>query len=485
MQKTEKAFPSVASKIIAFLLVVGLTFGIQEGYADETEAIDKFLSLESTEDLPAIKKRKIIRALVTYSRTDFTILPNGRPKGVQVELLANFEKQLNKGISREFDKTRVVFVPTTFDRLLDDLNAGKGDIAASMLTITPEREKQVDFVSGGVMSVNEIIVTHKSISDINQLDDLAGREVFVLKDSSYAEHIRELNKSFKSRGLDPIQLTEADSHLITPDILEMLNAGIVKITVVDDFEAMLWSKVLNNIRLSDQVHVKSDTRVGWAIRKNNPLLHQELKAFSKTVKKGTLLGNILFERYFVNTKWIENPIAESEQSKFRQVMNIFEKYADQYDFDVLAAVAQAYQESMLDHSMKSHRGAIGIMQLLPTTAADPNVNISDIHILENNIHAGVKYLSFIKNRYFSDPAISPDDRLAFTWAAYNAGPANVIKMRNRAKKLGLNPDIWFGHVEHAAAKLVGNETVSYVRNIFKYYIAYKMIRDNLEARNDK
>jgi len=224
------------------------------------------------------------------------------------------------------------------------------------------------------------------------------------------------------------------------------------------------------------VAIKSGTQIGWVVRKNNPALLKQLVAFRKTVKKGTLLGNILFKRYFGNSKWIQNPIAESERSKFRRVIGIFDRYAKQYDFDALAGVAQAYQESRLDHSRKSHRGAVGIMQLLPTTAADPNVGIPNIDSLENNIHAGVKYLAFIRNRYFSDPAISPEDRLAFSWAAYNAGPARVRKMRLQAERLGLYPNAWFGNVELAAARIVGNETVSYVRNIFKYYIADELIK---------
>ncbi len=478
IQKTEAALLKKTYSIYGFVLLLIMS-AQQVLSADNIDPVEKLISLESTVDLPTIKERKSLRALVTYSRTDFTILANGKPKGLQVELLSNFEKQLNKGIKREVDKTRIVFIPTTFDKMLTDLNSGKGDIAASLLTITPERQKEVDFVTGGVMKVNEIVVTHASVSNINKPEDLAGREVYVLRNSSYAEHLRELNKNFKTRGLKPIKIIEADSHLLTPDILEMLNAGVVKITIVDDFEAKLWVQVLDNIRLLDQVAIKSGTQVGWAIRKNNPELRKALQEFRKTVKKGTLLGNILFKRYFANTKWIKNPIAESERSKFRQVISIFDKYAEQYDFDVLAAVAQAYQESQLDHSRKSHRGAVGIMQLLPTTAADPNVNIPGIKDLENNIHAGVKYLAFIKNRYFSGPEISAEDKLAFSWAAYNAGPGNVRKMRHKAKKLGLNPNIWFGHVEHAAAKLIGNETVSYVRNIFKYYIAYKLIRDGL------
>ncbi len=474
---------TLAHRIPSLLLLLACCLHLGPGQAQQADPLKKIIALRSTVDLPEIKQRKFLRALVTYGRTDFTILPNGRPQGVQVELLTQLEAMINKGVKREVDRTGIVYIPTTSARILDDLNAGKGDIAAMLLTATPQRLRQVDFVTDGVMQVNEIVVTHKGVKGIQHLRDLAGREVHILRNSHYAEHLAAVNRHLAARGLEPIVITEVDSHLAEEDLLEMLNAGVIEITVIDDFKVKLWAKVLPDIRLHEAVTIKSGTQIGWAIRKNNPILRKQLEAFRKTVKKGTLLGNILFKRYFVNVNWIRNPIAESERSKFRRVIDIFEKYAKRYDFDVLAAVAQAYQESKLDHSKKSHRGAVGIMQLLPTTAADPNVGIANIDILENNIHAGVKYLAFIRNRYYSDPALAPLDRLAFSWAAYNAGPARVSKMRRQAERLGLDPNAWFDNVELAAARMVGNETVSYVRNIFKYYIAYKLIKQTLQARN--
>jgi membrane-bound lytic murein transglycosylase MltF len=124
---------------------------------------------------------------------------------------------------------------------------------------------------------------------------------------------------------------------------------------------------------------------------------------------------------------------------------------------------------------------VGVMQVLPSTAADPNVAIERIDELENNIHAGVRYLAFLRDRYFSDPEISPLDRNAFSWAAYNAGPAKVRKMRQQAAKMGLDPNIWFSNVEVAAARVVGREPVQYVSNIYKYYVAYRLVADRTEA----
>jgi len=430
-----------------------------------------------TDDLPAIKKRKRIRALVTYSRTDFFFNADHTPVGLQVDLLKEYEKQLNAAIKQETKRVRVQYIPTTFDRLIPDLLEGKGDIVAALLTITPERENKIDFISSNRHKVKEVVVTHNSINNIKSVEGLSGREVYVLKGSSYVEHLRELNRAFEKRDLQPIKVVEADSHLLSEDILELVNSGVVKITVVDHYKAEIWAKVLPGIRVLDAVAIKNDASVGWGIRKTNPELKKSLNRFLKKVKKGTLLGNMLFNRYYRKTKWIDNPNADKERQKLAAVIEMFEKYGDRYGFDHLAIAAQGYQESRLDQSRRSHRGAVGIMQLLPSTAADKNVGIPDIRKVEDNIHAGMKYMAFIRDRYFSDPDISQEDRMAFSWAAYNAGPAKVQKMRNQAKKMGLNPNIWHANVELAAGKIVGRETVKYVSNIFKYYIAYSLVRD--------
>jgi len=447
--------------------------------AAEAALLEHLEVSHSTDDLPAMRKRRQIRALVTYSRTDFVIKPDGKPTGLQVELLNHFEKRLNKGIKREEEKTQIVLIPTTFARLLPDLAEGKGDLAAALLTVTPERRRDFAFASGRSVTVDELVVTHNSVNDIHSVEDLAGREVHVLRNSSYAEHLRALNKQFVAKGLAAIEIREADSELLSEDILEMVDAGIVPITVIDDYKGRLWAQVLPNIRVLDNVQVQSGNTLGWAVRKNNPKLLKNLGGFVKQIKSGTLLGNILFKRYLQDARRIKNPLADSERSRFREVVSVFSKYADQYDFDVLAVAAQAYQESKLDHDARSHRGAIGIMQLLPSTAADKNVGIKNISKLENNIHAGIKYLAFLRDRYFSDPQITAKNQLAFSWAAYNAGPANVRKMRNKAREMGLDSNVWFGNVELAAAKTVGREPVQYVRNIFKYYVAYALVRDKL------
>ncbi|MGB5534991.1 MAG: transporter substrate-binding domain-containing protein [Thiogranum sp.] len=426
-----------------------------------------------TGDLPEMRKRKRIRALVTYSKTDF-FFHQGGARGVQAEFLREYEKFLNKGVKRAEDRIHITFLPVRFSELLPALQQGKGDIAAAFLTITPQREKEVNFASGGKLKVGELVVTNKAVKPLENIEDLAGKTVYVLNQSSYVEHLRHLNETFRQKKLAPIRIEQADPNLLSEDILELVNSGVVAITVVDDYKARLWEQVLPDIRVHENLKVTEANTIGWATRKDNKALIRSLNAFALKIRKGTLLGNMLFKRYYRDTGWINNPVSKEELRKLEAFVALFRKYAERYDFDHLALLAQAYQESGLDHSKKSHRGAVGIMQLLPSTAGDPNVNIGNIRNLENNIHAGTKYLAFIRDRYFNDAAINTENRLALTWAAYNAGPARVQKMRDKAKKMGLDPDIWFSNVELAAGKMTGRETVQYVANIYKYYVAYKL-----------
>ena len=433
------------------------------------------------DDLPGIRKRGILRALVSFSRTDF-FLQGARPRGLFVELLNQYENFLNEGRKRNTPKISIKYVPVTFDRLIPALLAGEGDIAVGHLTVTPARERHINFARDERTKVDELLVMHKSVEGIHSVEDLSGRSVYVKRGSSYAEHLQGLNARLKKAGKTLIDLRQADPHLVTEDLLELVNAGVIQLTVADDFRALLWEKVLEDIVVRDDVKINEDGRLGWGVRKENPELQKSLKAFAKKVQGGTRLGNILFKRYYDNTRWIRNPLAENERKKLAQLSDLFVKYGEQYKFDWLAILAQAYQESGLDHSVVSPAGAVGIMQLLPTTAAGPNIGIADIQDLEQNIHAGTKYLAFLRDRYFSGPDFDDENRFAFSWAAYNAGPSRVRSMRRRAEQMGLDPNRWFGNVEYAALAIVGRETYRYVRNIFKYYITYKIIGNIGEER---
>ena len=151
------------------------------------------------------------------------------------------------------------------------------------------------------------------------------------------------------------------------------------------------------------------------------------------------MGNMLLKRYLKSTKYVKNSLGNKEMQKFNSMVAFFETYSGKYDFDYLMIAALAYQESGLDQSKRSHVGAIGVMQVLPSTAADKNVGIPDIKKLEKNIHAGTKYLRFIIDRYYKDEPMDKLNQTLFGFASYNAGPARVRGLRKKATAMGLDP----------------------------------------------
>jgi len=370
-----------------------------------------------------------------------------------------------------------------FSELIPALEAGRGDLIAAFLTSTPKRRERLDLASGFRLSADEIVVTHVDEPAPESLQGLAGQNLVVLAGSSHAEHLRGLNQQLRQAELEPIDLRIADPRLYTDDILELVNAGAIGMTVVDDYVARLWSRVLPDIRTHPYLAVTQGNSLGWGLPQGADQLAAALDEFAEQVRQGSLLGNILFKRYFENASFIDNPLQRARRDRLEELMPLFERYGERYDIPPLALAAQAYQESRLDHSLTSHKGAVGIMQLLPSTAGDPNVGIPDIDAVEDNIHAGARYLAFLRDRYFDDPEMSAWDRRAFSWAAYNAGPRTIIRARNRADEMGLDSDVWTGQSEIATSHVVGREPVQYVANIQKYYLAYRLARTENEARD--
>ncbi len=261
------------------------------------------------------------------------------------DLLHEHEKTPNAGRSKSDIEIKTAFAPVSFDRLVPSLLEGKGDLIAAMMTITPEREEQVDFVSAKRLSGDEVVVTTRSAEAVESLQDLFDRSVYVLRGSSHLSRLRQISKALVGQDLEPIEIVESDPNLVFEDILELVNAGVVEMTVVDDFKANLWAQVLPDIVVRSELKVNSGGNVGWAVRKSNPELDAHLGKFVETIKKGSVLGNILFKRHYQSTRWIKNPVADEERKKFEQVTSLFKKYADDYGFEHLSAQASTIVES--------------------------------------------------------------------------------------------------------------------------------------------
>ena len=424
-------------------------------------------------DLDGMAKRGQIRVLVVYSKT-FYFLDRGQQRGITYDAMQAFERHVNRALKRGTIQVHVVMIPVRRDQLLPQLLAGRGDIAAANLTITSERRTQVDFGLPFLTDVSELVVTGPSAPPLRTLDDLAGQEIHVRPSSSYAESLARLNETFRKAGKPEIRVRAADENLEDEDILEMVNAGLLPMAIVDGHKAGFWAQVFDDIRVREDLAINKGGEIAWAVRKGSPKLRAMIDDFAKKNREGTLLGNTLLKKYLRSTKYVMNSTSPEEIRKYREMVELFKKYSGQYKFDYLMIAAQGYQESRLDQSVRSRAGAVGVMQVLPKTAKDPVVDIPDVTKVDNNIHAGVKYLRFMTDRYFNEPGMDQVNRTLLAFASYNAGPAKVARLRKQAAREGLNPNVWFGNVERVAAKVIGQETVQYVSNIYKYYLAYRI-----------
>ena len=432
------------------------------------------LSFErQTGDLDAMVKRGSVRALVLYSRSGFFYV-DGKPEGIFYQAMQYFEQFLNEKLHTR-QHVQVTFIPVRPDQLEKALNEGVGDLIAYGLVVTPEREQQVAFSIPIQTDVKQIIVTRKDFGALTSLDQLGGKKVFVNPLTTYYDSLMKVNESLRQAGKPEILVEKADKSLIDEDLLEMVNAGILPATVTLKERADLWASVFPGIMPQPKLVVGTEGDLAFAMRKNNPQLKQLVDEFVKTHGMGTSFGNTLWRRYLQSDQWVKNPTTAEEMKKFEQTVAFFKKYASQYGFDYLMVVAQGYQESVLNQAARSPGGAVGIMQVKPSTAAAPPISIPDIGTAENNIHAGVKLLNSIATNYFSDPKIDATNRLLFTFAAYNAGPNRIAELRKRAASRGLDPNKWFGNVELIVEQNVGPVTVQYVSNIYKYYVAYKLV----------
>jgi membrane-bound lytic murein transglycosylase MltF len=458
---------------LILLVLLGAVAASSDAYAAAPPGPAPITPAIGKGDLDAMVKRGQIRALVVYSKTLYFI-DRGRQRGITYDALQEFERHVNAKLGRGIVKVKVVVIPVRRDQLLPSLLSGRGDIAAANLTITPERKKQVDFAAPFLSDVSELVVSGPSAPPLRSLDDLAGKEIHARRSSSYFESLARLNATFRQAGKPEIRVRPADENLEDEDLLEMVNAGLLPMIVVDSHKAQFWAQVFDDIRVHTDLAVSTGGEIAWAMRPESPKLRQMVDGFVKTSREGTLLGNMLFKKYLRDVKYVKNATSEAEMRKFQQMVGLFKRYAGQYQFDYLMIGAQGYQESQLDQSKRSKAGAVGVMQVLPKTARDPVVDIPNVTQLDSNIHAGVKYLRFMTDRYFNEPGMDATNRTLFAFAAYNAGPAKVARLRKQATREGLDPNVWFGNVERVAAKVIGQETVQYVGNIYKYYVAYRL-----------
>ena len=477
---------------IAVLLSLGLAFAAGTG-ASAQHVLEDSGTVELTDaeraedaltatmlapwigDLDGMVARGFVRMGVPQEPVSF-VYDGPEQRGIAVEFGREFEAHLRATLGAGAQTLTVALLPLTRDTMIDALVSGRVDVLAANLTVTPSRAERVDFADPMLRGVRELVVTGPAAPPVATLDDLAAVPVHVRPSSSYHEHLVALNAARAEAGAPPIPIIAADEALEDYDLVELVDVGVIPAVILDSHKAELYAQIFEHLAVHNDLAINEGGEIAWAIRKGSPQLMDATSAFAAKARKGTELGNILYRRWIADPTRVVNAIAPGEDAKFVETIGFIQRYATIYDFDPVLIAAQGYQESRLDQTERSAAGAIGIMQLMPATARDPNVGIPDIEVAERNVEAGVKYLRHLRNEYFSDPAVTPFDQACFAFAAYNAGPGNIRKARARAASMGLDPNVWFGHVEVAAGRTISREPVIYVRNILKYYTSYRIFQ---------
>jgi membrane-bound lytic murein transglycosylase MltF len=424
-------------------------------------------------DLDTMVERRAIRVLTVYGPGRY-FLENG-PRGTVQEYADKLQKVVNEAFKTGLLTVQVAVIPVARDQLFPALQAGYGDIVMAGTTVTDNRQAAVDFTNPVSKPLREVLITGPSAPRIGSLSDLSGKTVYLRLSSSYAESVHELSQKLVGQGQAPIRIEAVDESLEDEDLIEMVDTGLLPWAVVDDYKPQMWGEVFTRVTVRDDLVLREGARLAWALRPDSPQLKAFLNTFLKDNREGTLFGNIIRNRYIRDFEWTENAAGAEELGRYRKLSALFRKYGTDYGMDPTLLAAQGFQESRLDQTVRSHVGAVGVMQLLPSTAEDKNVAIPNIDELEPNIEAGAKYMAFLKERYFSGPELDEINGSLLALASYNAGPGRIRRLRREAGERGYDPNLWFDNVEVIVAEQVGRETVQYVSNIFKYYLTYRWI----------
>jgi membrane-bound lytic murein transglycosylase MltF len=467
---------------IGALLCALAASAVAQQPAAKSRDLPTYLAGEWKGDLDGMIERRAIRVLVPYSRTLY-FNDRGRERGLSADFVRDFERFINQKYRKQLGKRPITVIirPATRDLLLKGVIDGRADIAVGNLTATSERLKIVDFVvAAGEKPASEVVVTGPKSPPLSTAEELSGRTVHVRRSSSYYESLVTLNDRLKKERKPAVKLVLVPDALEDEDMMEMLNAGLFEAIVVDDWKAKMWAQVLPKIKVNEQAAIRTGGQVGWAIRKGSPQLAALIEEFYVSFIKKQNLYRARLKEYYGRIKQLKDPTASSDWKRFEATLALFRKYGDKYGFDPLMLAAQGYQESQLNQNAKSHVGAIGVMQIMPATGAE--LRVGDITIVEPNIHAGAKYMDQLLTRYLKDAKFDETNHTLFAFACYNAGPGNIARMRREAEKRGLDPNQWFNNVEIVTAEKIGTEPTTYVRNIYKYYVAYKLALDVEQAR---
>ena len=426
-------------------------------------------------DLAQIRSSQVLRVLVNQSRNSSGEV-QGQAIGVEYHRLRAFERYLN-GHARDGQQITLKIIPKAKGQLLGALLRGEGDLMAPGELLDVKPTHAVTPSDPIVDHVPLLLVGVKGERRFTRFEQLSGRTVALTTGSAAGESINLINQKLALRKLPLITIEWVDPSLAVEDVLEMVQAGIFHLTIVEKPIAERWATLMPKLRFDRKVLVSEPKAMRWFVRRDASMLRASIDRFL-TSYKAPSDQDVAFERVYRRLYRVHYPLARADRQKLERLRPVLQKHARQQGMDWLNLAALAFKESTLNPHAKGTGGATGLLQITP--AAAQRVGVNNIQNIDSNVQAGAKYLAMIRRKFFASPQLNERERMAFVLAAYNMGPERVQAMRAEAKRRGLNPNQWFFQVERIAMEQVGMNAVSYVNSVNKYFLAFDRERDSLE-----
>ncbi|MDH0730095.1 transglycosylase SLT domain-containing protein [Pseudomonas sichuanensis] len=426
-------------------------------------------------DLAQIRSSQVLRVLVNQSRNSSGEV-KGEPVGVEYYRLRALEHALNARVADNQEITLKI-IPRAKEQLLGALQRGEGDLAAPGELLDPAGVRGVEASAPVLDQVPLLLVGRKGERSYSRVEQLSGRTVALTSASAAGAAIETINQRLALRKQAPIKVEWVDPTLAVEDVLEMVQAGIYPLTVVERPIAQRWARVMPRLRLDSKLQLAQPQALRWYVRPDAPMLRAAVDRFLATYRAPDN-QDAAFERIYRRQYRVHNPLARQDRQRLESLRPVLQKHAGDQQFDWLNLAALAFKESTLDPKARGTGGAHGLMQITPSAAQ--RVGVSNTATVDGNVQASARYLALIRRKFFASPQLNERERMAFILAAYNLGPERVQAMRAEARRRGLNGNQWFFQTERIAMEQVGMGPVNFVNSVNKYYLAFNRERASLE-----
>lgn len=466
---------------VAYLALAALTSTPAARAADVPDPVqpESAAALSNTPsiDLDAILERRFLRVLTVPRPSDEGRVGSGSADDYSI--VRAFTDYLNARYAPGEFELPIAFVLIRVDEseLMPGLRAGRGDLIAAPRSALQGR---LGTDEGALLEplLEEVLIENARARAITSLEDLSGRPVAVRRHSVHHVALSSLDEGIVRSGRAPVRIIAVDPEVETEDLVALVATGYFQYALTDSAVARSIAATSPMLRISAGLPLGVASELAFETLPSAPKLTGELGDFLDRYRHGSLPAEIGVRRHVGRSDALRDRPEPAASPSLSRYDDHFKRFADRYGFDWRLLASIACQESRFRQAVTNRWGATGLFQVKPVTAREPYIGIPEIAgraNAANNVHAGVRYLNWIKERYF-DPVeeMHERDRIRMALAAYNAGPRTLLRAQRLATQMGLDPTRWFRNVELAMLAMDKQEPVKYVSEINQRYLSYVM-----------